>query len=85
MRVGTSSHRETLELAEKLRAEGIPCLRRWRYLLIGVADEDAASKLADRVRTLVPADATVEVEASIRTVEAETPANPFAVFGGLGG
>lgn len=85
VRIGTSSHRETLELAGKLRAEGIPSLRRWRYLLIGAADEDAANKLADRVRALAPADATVEVEASIRTVEAETPANPFAVFGGLGG
>lgn len=85
VRVGTRSHRETLDLAERLRAEGIPCLRRWRYLLIGAVDEDAANRLAERVRTLAPAGSSIEVEATVATVESETPANPFAVFGGLGG
>jgi hypothetical protein len=85
VRVGTGSHRETLELAEKLRTEGIPCLRRWRYLLIGAVDEDAANKLAERVRALAPPGSSIEVEATVATVEAETPPNPFAVFGGLGG
>lgn len=85
VRVGTGSHRETLELADRLRQEGIPCLRRWRYLLIGAADEDAANALAQRVRAIAPAGSTVEVEASLATVAAEAPPNPFAVFGGLGG
>lgn len=85
VRVGTGSHRETLELADSLRQQGIPCLRRWRYLLIGAADEDAAQALAQRVRALAPAGASVQVEASYDTVLAEGPANPFAVFGGLGG
>ncbi|HEX3803014.1 MAG TPA: hypothetical protein VHV75_09260 [Solirubrobacteraceae bacterium] len=85
VRVGTQSHRDTLELAGKLRADGIPSLRRWRYLLIGTADEDAAKALAERIRTIAPAGSTIEVEASLREVEQETPANPFAIFGGLGG
>ena len=85
VRVGAASHRETLELADQLRQQGIPCLRRWRYLLIGAADEDAAQALAQRVRALAPADATVAVEASLAAVAADAPPNPFAVFGGLGG
>jgi hypothetical protein len=85
VRIGTGSHRDTIELAGKLRAEGIPSLRRWRYLLIGAADEDTAKALADRVRAIAPAGSTIEVEASLREVEQETPANPFAIFGGLGG
>ena len=85
VRVSTHSHRETLELAEQLRGEGIPCLRRWRYLLIGATDEDAAKRLADRVRALAPAGSEVVVEGTVAAVEAETGGNPFAVFGGLGG
>jgi hypothetical protein len=85
VRIGTHSHRDTVELAGKLRADGIPSLRRWRYLLIGAADEDAAQALAERVRAVAPAGSTIEVEATLREIEQETPANPFAIFGGLGG
>lgn len=84
VRVTTSSHRDTLELADTLREEGMPSVRRWRFLLVGAADEDAANTLAKRIRDLAPADATIQVEASYETVEAETGFNPFAVFGGLG-
>jgi hypothetical protein len=85
VRVHTESRRDTVELAQRLRDEGIPSLRRWHYLLIGASDEDSAAALADRVRALAPAGSTVEIEASLAAVAAETPANPFAVFGGLGG
>jgi hypothetical protein len=85
VRVETGSHRETVALAEKLRAEGIPSLRRWRYLLVGAADEQSAATLADRISVLAPLGSKVEVEGSLAAVAQETPANPFAVFGGLGG
>jgi hypothetical protein len=84
VRVSTGSHRETLDLSDTLRGEGLPCLRRWRYLLVGAPDEDAAQALAERIRALAPAGSEVEVEASAKVVEAEMPGNPFAVFGGLG-
>lgn len=84
VRVSTDSHRETVELAERLRQEGIASLRRWRYLLVGAADEDAARALAERIRTVAGIGAKIEVEASSAAVEAQTPNNPFAVFGGLG-
>jgi hypothetical protein len=85
VRIDTGSHRETLDLAHTLRDQGIPYLRRWRYLLIGATDEDAAKAVAERVRAIAPADCTIAVEASARTVEDEQPPNPFSVFGGLGG
>lgn len=84
VRASTSSVHETAALAKKLRQEGIPCLRRWHFLLIGAADEDAAKALAERVRALAPADVTIEVEGSYDEALAEAR-NPFAVFGGLGG
>ncbi len=85
VRVHTHSHHDTVALSESLKAEGIPSLRRWRYLLVGAPDEDAAKTLAERISALAPQGSTVEVEATLREVEAETPPNPFAVFGGLGG
>ncbi|MDE3134582.1 MAG: hypothetical protein KGL15_10975 [Acidobacteriota bacterium] len=85
VRASTKSVRETAELVKKLRQEGIPSLRRWHFLLIGAADEDAAKALAERVRALAPADVVVNVEGSYDEALAKGPANPFAVFGGLGG
>lgn len=84
VRVSTGSHREAIELSNALRQQGIANMRRWRYLVVGAGDEDAAGALAQRVRGIAPADATIEVEASARAVEAEMPGNPFSVFGGLG-
>lgn len=84
VRVSTESHREAVELSDALRLQGIANMRRWRYLVVGAGDEDAANALAERVRAIAPADARVAVEASARAVEAEMPGNPFAVFGGLG-
>jgi hypothetical protein len=84
VRVSTDSHRETVELADRLEQSGITCLRRWRFLLIGATDEDAAQALAERVRGLAGHEARVQVEATYTTVAAEVGTNPFAVFGGLG-
>jgi hypothetical protein len=84
VRVQCGTHRDTVELSDRLASEGLACVRRWRYLLVGLPDEDAARQLADRLVAEVPPGATVTVEASAAAVVADTPANPFAVFGGLG-
>jgi hypothetical protein len=84
VRIECGSHRATVELAERLAEEGLAPVRRWRYLLVGAADEEAAQELADRLAGEVPAGTSVTVEASMAAVAAETPPNPFAVFGGLG-
>ena len=55
-----ASHRDAVEFAERLEAEGIaPIVRRWKYILIGTATEDDARELAERLRGQVPQGATV--------------------------
>lgn len=84
VRVQCSSHHETVALAEKLTDEGIPHLRRWRYLVVGATDEASAQQLAVRLRGECPQDATVTIEESLAAIAATLPPNPFAVLGGLG-
>jgi hypothetical protein len=85
VRVDLPSHREAVRFAERLRAEGLPALRRWKYLVVGATDEDSARELAKRLEAEAPAGSKVVVEGSGQIAYAERPANPFAVFGGLGG
>jgi hypothetical protein len=85
VRVDCASHRDTVELSHRLRSEGIPYVRRWRYLLIGASDEESAAVLAERISSEVPAGCKVTAEASLAAINEELPPNPFAVFGGLGG
>jgi hypothetical protein len=86
VRVTCSGHRQARELADRLREGGVPSVvHRWRYLLVGAPDEDSASELAARIRSLVPSDCPVTVEGTARAVEQAQPPNPFALMGGLGG
>lgn len=85
VRVDLPSHREAVRFAELLRAEGLAAVRRWKYLVVGAADEDSARELATRLEGEAPAGSRVTVEGSGQIAYAERPANPFAVFGGLGG
>jgi hypothetical protein len=86
VRVQCASHRETVELSERLQNEDLPVLRRWRYLLVGASDEDAANALAERLRAEAPPDSTVIAEVSQRAAWDDDPARgSFAIFGGLGG
>jgi len=70
VRVELPSHRQAVELAWRLRAEGRPVIRRWKYLILGAANEDEASTLAEAIAQQAPADASVR-----------TQANPFAQGG----
>ena len=56
------------ELAGRLAAEGIDVTRRWRYVLAGVATEERARELADRLRSELPDDADVRVEVDLSDV-----------------
>jgi hypothetical protein len=84
VRVDLPSRREAAATDEKLRAEGLPTVHRGRYLLIGAGDEDSARALAERLKSEVPPGSTVRVEGTWQAAYAERPANPFAIFGGLG-
>jgi hypothetical protein len=85
IRIDLPSHRDAVRFAELLRAEGLPAVRRWKYLVVGAADEDSAKELATRLEGEAPSGSKVIVEGSGQVAYAERPANPFAVFGGLGG
>jgi hypothetical protein len=83
VRVEFPSHGEAHDFAEKLKAEGLEPVRRWRYLVVGAADEDAAEQLASRIREEAPADGKVSVEYSLNQLWRERPVNPFFFLGGL--
>jgi hypothetical protein len=53
------------ELEARLARDGIPVKRRWRYVVVGVATEERARDLADRLQVDFPeADVRVEVDLS---------------------
>src|SRR2546423_326766 len=81
VRVELPGHDETSDLADRLEREGIPIVRRWRYLLAGAASEADARELAERLRREAPAGTRVEVEAGGEMVWEVTTQNPFAIFG----
>lgn len=84
VRVVLPGHEETVALAERLEAEGVPVVRRSTFLLVGAVNEDEARSLADRLTDEAPKGSRVEVEPGGQMVWEVAPQNPFVVFGGLG-
>jgi hypothetical protein len=85
VRVDLPTHRDAVELAERLENMGItPLIRRWKYLLIGTATDEEARTLAERIRTEAPPGADVKAEPSAAIGWELTGQNPFATFGGFG-
>lgn len=73
------------DFADRLREEGLPIVHRWKYILVGAADEDAVNELADRIRSEAPVGSKIVVEATWKEMADDLPPNPFAFLGGLGG
>jgi hypothetical protein len=84
VRVEFPTHREARDFAKRLEDEGLEPVRRWRYMVVGAADEDAANALAERIRAEAPADSTVTAEGSLAAAWRERPPSPFWWLGGLG-
>lgn len=76
VRVELGSRQEAHELAERLEQEGYRPERSFQYLIVGTASKEDAERLAQRLHG--------EVEAGGEVVHEVGPANPFAIFGGLG-
>jgi hypothetical protein len=85
VRVELPTHGDTVALAEQLEREGIPVLRRWKFLLVGAATEDDARAAAARIEKEAPAGTKVHAEISGGVVWQVGEPYPFALFGGLGG
>ncbi len=83
VRIDFPSRHEAIEFGDRLREEGIPVVHRWRFLLVGAADEDSAKELAEQIGREAPADSKIKVEGTWQIAYAEQPPNPFAVLGGL--
>ena len=84
VRIELPSHEETVGLADRLEAAGIPVVRRYTFVLVGAVNEDEAHALAARLADEVPEGARIEVEPGGQMVWEVMPQNPFVVFGGLG-
>lgn len=76
VRVTASSHHEAKALVEQLESEGYRPLRRFQYVIVGTDSKEDADRLAARLHG--------EVEGGGELVYEVEPANPFAIFGGLG-
>jgi len=83
VRVELPTHHEARAFAEKEEAEGRAIARRWKYVLIGLADQDDANALAERLGAELPPDAVLHVEPGEGLSWELMPRNPFAIFGGL--
>jgi hypothetical protein len=83
VRIDLPSHDDAKALVERLGDEGLRSVHRWKYVLLGAADEDSANELAERVRAEVPSGSKVVVEGTWREAYAERPHSPFTFLGGL--
>jgi hypothetical protein len=84
LRVDLPSRHDAVGLSAQLRQEGLPAVRRWKYLLVGATDEDSAKTLAERIRNVAPSGSRVTVEGTWAAAYADRAPSPFAVLGGLG-
>lgn len=62
VRVELGSHRRAVALARELESEGRAVVRRWKFLLVGVSNEDEARELAGQIRQQAPPGTAVLVE-----------------------
>jgi hypothetical protein len=86
VRIECASRADAAALSQKLRAEGLPNVHRFKYVVVGAPDEDSANALAERIRAEAPEGSVVRAEGTLGAVLDEGGvANPFAVFGGMGG
>jgi hypothetical protein len=76
VRVECASHQEARDLANQLEAEGYKPERRFHYLIVGTATREDADALATRLHGAVEPGGELVYEVE--------PANPFAIFGGMG-
>jgi hypothetical protein len=85
VRVDLPSHKDAVAFAERLEAEGItPITRRWKYILIGTANDEDAKALAERLGAEAPEGASVTAEPSATIGWELASQNPFSLFGGFG-
>jgi hypothetical protein len=68
VRIDLARHRDAVTFAKQLESEGIPVVRRWRFLLVGANTEEDAIALAERLRAEAPPGAKLVAEGSSSAV-----------------
>jgi hypothetical protein len=64
VKLALPSRGEAAEVADRLRAEGYPVHRRWRYVTVDVITQERANEVANRLREELPPAAEVWVDAN---------------------
>jgi hypothetical protein len=82
VRVALPNHHAARVLSHRLAEERVPHVRRWKYVLVGATDEDAARQWEDRLRSEAPEGTNLRVEGTFGSMARN---NPFAVLSGLSG
>jgi hypothetical protein len=59
VRAELHTRQQAFDLAERLRADGYPVARRWKYVVVGARNEDDAKELTEAVEREAPVDASV--------------------------
>jgi hypothetical protein len=77
LRVELPHRGDAVDLADRLESEGHRVHRRWRYVTVDLATEEAARELADSLAGTLPEDAQLTVETK--------PPDPIFVFMGSRG
>lgn len=75
VRLDLPGRREAVELAERVRADGLPVFRRWKWVHVKALTEEGARELAERLRAEAPEGTEVDVEPTF-----DEPAHPIFVF-----
>lgn len=75
VRLDLPSRRDAAELAKRLESEGLPFVRRWKWVHVKALTEDGARELAERLRAEAPAGTEVDVEPTF-----DKPTHPIFVF-----
>jgi hypothetical protein len=84
VRIDLPSREEAERFADQLRAEGLPVVHRWKFLLVGAVDEEHARELARRIRDEAPPGSEVVAQGTLKSAYAQVY-KPFAFLGGLAG
>ena len=84
VRAELPSHRATVAFARRLEQEGLPVVRRWKFLIVGVATQSEAEALAARLRDEAPEGTRVIAEGSGALAWQAGDGGRLAFLGGLG-
>jgi hypothetical protein len=82
VRIEMAKHRDAVELADRLKAEGLGVARRHNDVRVGAADEDKAKALAERLKGELPEGTSIVAQGSEALAWAQL--HKYSWLGGLG-